>query len=575
MGSRNSMSGNESMTSSNSNKTMEKLMCASMATMSVSEGPTLAGINENTVFTNESSSKKSGGDSDMDDMDVASLPFSVGSSIMHGLSDTASVDVVSNLTDPSGMKSLSSTEMEIIDFLESMSPASVIPGTKLGIDQSAIFQTLCQTVSLAIGDVSPVREMPLFKVLKAMETTTTLRYLDFSCTLCKNGQVDAILLVLAKASETNTVLLFLKHDARLPSGPRSQSRYLVRNKGAEALAKALETDSMLQHLELCSNSIGDKGAAAVAKALKSNKALKYLDLSNNLIGDEGAEALAKALTCNTALEKLDLNVNCVRFAGAAALAEVLESNNTTLQYLYIGATFIGDKGAVALAKTLETNVSLLHLGLHFNSIGDVGVTELAKALGVNTTLLHLDIRFNSFGDVGDIALFKAMKDRNGQLSVTNHYDLGGEIDSLEEQSLPEARVPVPTSHLAHKFSPSEDERIYVEEGNISDKDIIGGSDSTGSAHPGNVSYRRMVQENKSLHNALGRRHKEKTKIRDMIFDTVVNHGGRFIKKENGQFYLLTEKEAQRKVTEALKPRKSRAKKAAGVPSFVGREAKRN
>ena len=41
---------------------------------------------------------------------------------------------------------------------------------------------------------------------------------------------------------------------------------------------------------------------------------------------------------------------------------------------------IGDEGATAIAKALETNTTLSKLDLMYNNIGDEGATAIAKAL---------------------------------------------------------------------------------------------------------------------------------------------------------------------------------------------------
>ncbi|KAI9032072.1 hypothetical protein DFJ74DRAFT_321226 [Hyaloraphidium curvatum] len=72
-----------------------------------------------------------------------------------------------------------------------------------------------------------------------------------------------------------------------------------------ALAKALETNSRLQSLNLCGNLIGDDGARALAKALRSNSTLRSLHLKDNPFGIDGARALADALKDNGALSVLN------------------------------------------------------------------------------------------------------------------------------------------------------------------------------------------------------------------------------------------------------------------------------
>jgi hypothetical protein len=50
------------------------------------------------------------------------------------------------------------------------------------------------------------------------------------------------------------------------------------NKGAIALAEALQFNTTLENISLSENKVGNGGAAALAKALEVNKTLKKMDL---------------------------------------------------------------------------------------------------------------------------------------------------------------------------------------------------------------------------------------------------------------------------------------------------------
>lgn len=60
----------------------------------------------------------------------------------------------------------------------------------------------------------------------------------------------------------------------------------------ETLATALETNTVLQELNLYSNDINSEGALIVAKIIKDKINLKILGLSNNAIGFSGAREIA-------------------------------------------------------------------------------------------------------------------------------------------------------------------------------------------------------------------------------------------------------------------------------------------
>ena len=126
------------------------------------------------------------------------------------------------------------------------------------------------------------------------------------------------------------------------------------------------------------------------------------------IGDEGAKALAKALQTNTSLTRLNLNLNNISDEGAKALANALQTN-TSLTTLDLRWNDIGAEGVTALANALKTNSSLTRLDLGNNRIGDEGATALANALQTNTSLTTLDLRWNDIGAESVTALANALQ----------------------------------------------------------------------------------------------------------------------------------------------------------------------
>ncbi|CAJ1083303.1 leucine-rich repeat-containing protein 71 [Xyrichtys novacula] len=89
----------------------------------------------------------------------------------------------------------------------------------------------------------------------------------------------------------------------------------------------LSEDSVLTHLSLRNNQMGDEGARLIGSALSTtrsaNKNLRSLNLSFNSIGDAGAKYIAQGLRYNRALLFLSLSNNWIGDAGAADLATIL------------------------------------------------------------------------------------------------------------------------------------------------------------------------------------------------------------------------------------------------------------
>ncbi|KAK5854914.1 hypothetical protein PBY51_005064 [Eleginops maclovinus] len=89
----------------------------------------------------------------------------------------------------------------------------------------------------------------------------------------------------------------------------------------------LSEDSVLTHLALRNNGIGDEGARLIGSALSTtrsaNKNLVSLNLAFNAIGDAGATYIAQGLRLNRALLVLSLSNNQIGDSGAGHLAAIL------------------------------------------------------------------------------------------------------------------------------------------------------------------------------------------------------------------------------------------------------------
>ena len=82
-------------------------------------------------------------------------------------------------------------------------------------------------------------------------------------------------------------------------------------------------------LDVSTCSIGDDGAEAFARMLKSNSILQELHLRDNQIGDNGAKALARVLRYhNTSLLILDLQGNHITEGSIQSMMKTLKRNTT-------------------------------------------------------------------------------------------------------------------------------------------------------------------------------------------------------------------------------------------------------
>ena len=123
------------------------------------------------------------------------------------------------------------------------------------------------------------------------------------------------------------------------------------------------------------NNIGDNGATAIAKALETNTTLSDLDLRSNNIGENGATAIAKALKQILHYRRCILIIiTLVRMAQR----QLQKHWKQILHYRICiwSNNNIGDNGATAIAKALETNTTLSTLNLEYNNIGKEAISLL-------------------------------------------------------------------------------------------------------------------------------------------------------------------------------------------------------
>jgi Ran GTPase-activating protein (RanGAP) involved in mRNA processing and transport len=142
----------------------------------------------------------------------------------------------------------------------------------------------------------------------------------------------------------------------------------------------------------------------IAKALRTNSTLHTLLLEynydfgddNHKIGNIGAVALAKALESNTTIQRLGLDRNNIGDEGARALAEALK-NSSALQMLW--------KSVSNLNSPKRTS-----MGVHMdNVIADPRFLADAWKQAKTFSSLRLGLRGNKIGNDGATALAEALK----------------------------------------------------------------------------------------------------------------------------------------------------------------------
>ena len=199
---------------------------------------------------------------------------------------------------------------------------------------------------------------------------------------------------------------------------------------------ALSFGESLDRVELyCSDRflLSYSSLSTLCLALRVNTSITFLDLSHSWIGDEGGNSLSEALRVNTSLTFLDLSQTFIGDEGADSLSEALRVN-TSITSLNLSLSWIGDKGANSLSEALRVNTSLISLDLSHSLIKGKGANSLSEALRVNSSLTSLDLSHNSIGDKGAHSLSEALRVNTSltllDLSKTFILDKGG--NSLSE-----------------------------------------------------------------------------------------------------------------------------------------------
>eukprot|EP00434_Breviolum_minutum_P041225 symbB.v1.2.036668.t1/scaffold5227.1/size29621/1 len=110
--------------------------------------------------------------------------------------------------------------------------------------------------------------------------------------------------------------------------------------------------------------------------------------------DARMDVLAKALETNSHVTHLNLEYSLIEVKGIKALTTALKSNTTVVDVNLAGHFDCRDEGAEALAEMLSTNRTLTHLNLQSCTIGVKGIKALATALKLNDTVVDLNLADN-------------------------------------------------------------------------------------------------------------------------------------------------------------------------------------
>jgi len=135
----------------------------------------------------------------------------------------------------------------------------------------------------------------------------------------------------------------------------------------------------------------------LVSGLVDNRSIIHLDLSCNRIGDKGARAISKLLESRSVLNRLDLNDNMIHAEGGKALARSLP-NAPSLMSLNLSLNSIGDSGVRAICHVLQKATNVRNLNLAANGATESSISEITSLIGSNRTILKIDLSSNEFGN---------------------------------------------------------------------------------------------------------------------------------------------------------------------------------
>ena len=160
----------------------------------------------------------------------------------------------------------------------------------------------------------------------------------------------------------------------------------------------------------CNNSAG---LETLVTAWSISSSIRHIWLKRNPPGPSSAKSLFELITKTPNLVTLDLDQTELRDAGVKELfdmlAEVDRQDVIPLRHIYLNANGIGEAACRSIASFLTSKRCLVDSLLSNNPIGTAGALALAKGLRLNSTLLRPSIRSCGLKSEGAVAIMNALQ----------------------------------------------------------------------------------------------------------------------------------------------------------------------
>ncbi|RRT83285.1 hypothetical protein B296_00001337 [Ensete ventricosum] len=177
--------------------------------------------------------------------------------------------------------------------------------------------------------------------------------------------------------------------------------YKLEASGSRRVACALAWNSTVRTLDMSGIRLRSKWAKEFRVALEQNTSLKDVRLSRTCLRDKAVVYVAAGLFMNQSLETLHLDQNWLTGLGVEHLlcplsrfSALQNQANTTLRSLVFGGgkTKIGKAGLAAILRMLETNQTIVRLGICGDaSLKPDDIVKIFRILERNATLRWLSL----------------------------------------------------------------------------------------------------------------------------------------------------------------------------------------
>ena len=176
----------------------------------------------------------------------------------------------------------------------------------------------------------------------------------------------------------------------------------IRSSGAVAICRAVcaptSCGTILTHLDLADNKIGQRGCACLAASFPQLEKLTSLCIAGNDLDDHAIRPVLSSLISNTAgprLEVFDVSDNSIgnSIKGSSLFVEFVQ-HAPRLETLDVSWNCLGANASEPLAEVIKDHPSLRNVNLSMNNLGSRGGTAIGTSLRQNCILKKLNVSKN-------------------------------------------------------------------------------------------------------------------------------------------------------------------------------------